>query len=494
MTIAQIIGLVVVLLLAILGGFFIIKKSKKNDLAKWLLLFIGLAIALTWIFEYGYYQGAEFYGTGMHQEGITDIPNLIYYAIGFSTDKIIFLLALGAFYGVLSKCEGYKKLVKRIAEKLEGKEILTILISSLLFTASASMFSQTFITLIFVPFMVSVLLSMKLDKITAFCATFGSILIGVLGATYGTEGLYWFNQYVTATITTGILYRLIVLVVAFILFNFFTVLHAKKVLKDKKLNELESDPFKVEKLDKKAKAWPVATLLIIMFIFIVLGYIAWEADFGITIFNTFHEKLIGLKIGEFSPFGTILGSLASAFGTWTEDIHIGSTILFVFSILIALVGRVGLNDYLEGAGEGIKKFLLPIGLFIGTYILMVAAYVSPFVPTITNFMFKNLSAFNPYLTALDALIANIFHGDFALTGLIVAPYFTTTFADKLPVIHTIFTTMYGFVGLCIPTSAILLIGLSYLKIDYKSWIKYIWMFVLAILVILLVLFTVMTYI
>ena len=104
MTIAQIIGLVVVLLLAILGGFFIIKKSKKNDLAKWLLLFIGLAIALTWIFEYGYYQGAEFYGTGMHQEGITDIPNLIYYAIGFSTDKIIFLLALGAFYGVLSKC------------------------------------------------------------------------------------------------------------------------------------------------------------------------------------------------------------------------------------------------------------------------------------------------------------------------------------------------------------------------------------------------------
>ena len=130
MTIAQIIGLVVVVLLAALGGFFIVTKSKKHDLAKWVSLFILVAVALTWIFTFGYYNGAEYVEYGMYQQGITDIPNLFYYAINFAGDKIIFLLALGAFYAILSKCNGYKKLVVTIAEKLKGKEVFVALASS----------------------------------------------------------------------------------------------------------------------------------------------------------------------------------------------------------------------------------------------------------------------------------------------------------------------------------------------------------------------------
>ena len=112
--------------------------------------------------------------------------------------------------------------------------------------------------------------------------------------------------------------------------------------------------------------------------------------------------------------------------------------------------------------------------------------------TISNAL--SVKTFNPYLTSLSALISNTFHTDFGFTGYSVASALMSSFGTNVEVIHTIFTTMYGFVGLCIPTSGMLLIGLSYLDIDYKSWIKYIWIFVLAILAILLVLFTVMTYI
>ena len=54
--------------------------------------------------------------------------------------------------------------------------------------------------------------------------------------------------------------------------------------------------------------------------------------------------------------------------------------------------------------------------------------------------------------------------------------------------------VYGLVQLCIPTSGLLLVGLSYLNIDYKSWMKYIWIFILALIILLLVLFTVIAYI
>lgn len=494
MTIAQIIGLIVVLVVAVLCGILIVKKSEKHDLVKWVGLFIFVSIALTWIFSYGYFNGAEFIDYGMNQQGLSDIPNLLYYSIYFAGDKIIFLLALGALYAVLSKCSSYKKLVSTIAKKAKGKEILVVLVNSLLFTAMASLFTQSFIPLIFVPFVISILLEMKLDKITAFCVTFGSMLIGTLGATYGGEGLYWFNYYVSATVTTGILYRLLILVVAFILFNFFTIMHTKKILKAKKVNEIDADPFKIEKVEKNAKVWPAIVLFSILLVIAVLGFIDWQGNFGITCFTKFHEWLLGLKISEFAIFEKILGTLSvdAAFGTW--NLFHASIVLIIISILAALLGKVNIDNFIEAYGEGFKKIGKGLLLFIGAYMVMVAAYMSPFIPTITNTIFSSIETFNPFLVAADALLANIFHVDFGFTGYVVTTYFTNTFATNLEVIHTIFTTMYGFAGLCMPTSAILLIGLSYLDIDYKTWIKYIWIFIVAILIILLVLFTVMTYI
>lgn len=494
MTIAQIIGLIVVLVVAVLCGILIAKKSKKNDLFKWIALFIGVSIALTWIFVYGYFNGTEFVDYGMNQQGLSDITQIIYYSIYFAGDKIIFLLSLGAVYAVLSKCSSYKKFVTTIAKKIKGKEITFVLISSLFFTIMSSILIQSFIPLIFVPFVVSVLLDNKLDKITAFCATFGSMLIGTLGTTYGGEGFYWFNYYIGSQATTGIVYRLIILVVAFILFNFFTVMHAKKVLNAKKSNEVINDPFKVEKVEKDAKCWPTIVLFGIIFVLIILGYIDWAGNFGIECFNKFHTWLMGLQIGELNIFEKILGTLSkdAAFGTW--NLFHMSIVLIIVSVLAALIGKIKLDDFIDAYGEGFKKMGKAVLLFIAAYMVMVAAYMSPYVPTITNMIFGKLETFNPFLVTFDALIANIFHIDFGYTGYVVTTYLTSTYTANIELIHTIFTTMYGFVSLCLPTSGLLLIGLSYLDIDYKTWIKYIWIFILAILIILLVLFTVIAYI
>lgn len=492
MTITQIICLIVVVLLAVLGGFFIIKKSEKHDLLKWILLFVFVAFSLTWIFSYGYFNGTELSDFGMNRLGFTDIPLVLYYATYFAGDKVVFLLAVGCLYAVLTKVEGYKKLVARIAEKFSGKEIIFILFTSLLFTVMASIFSQTFAVLLFVPFVISIILSMKLDKLTAFSTTFGSILIGTLGYTYGGEGLSWFNEYTGLTMQTGILYRLIILVVGFILFNLFNVLHTKNTLKDKKLNEIEADPFKVEKYDKKAKTWPIIVVFAILFVIIVLAYVSWNSLFELEIFNNFHTWLTEIQIGELNIFAELLGTEAKAFGAW--DLFGISALLFIVSIVVGLFSKIKLNDFISAYGEGAKKLSKSIFLFILVYAVMIIVYMSPVMPVITNLIVGGVSKFNPFLTALVAFIVNVFHTDFGFTGYLIGTYFTGTYAESVTLFHLIFTTMYGFVQLCVPTSAILLIGLSYLDIDYKTWIKYIWMFIVGILVILLVLFTILAYI
>lgn len=488
----ELMSVIIVAYFAILAGYFIVTKSDKNDLSKWLILFILVSVALTWIFTYGYFNGAEYVDYGMNQQGLTDIPNLLYYSINFAGDKIVFLLALGAFYAVLTRSEGYKKLVTNFASKFEGKEIVFALLTSLLLTMMTALLSQTFVVLIFVPFIISVLLNMKLDKITAFAVTFGSILVGNLGLIYGGEGLYWFNYYTQTTIKTGLLYRLIVLVVAYILFNLFTVLHAKKVINDKKLNEIDADPFKVEEASKEAKGWPIAIIFCLLFVLIILGYVNWSTTFNVSVFKNFHEWLFALNINDFAIFKVLFGTLATEFGAW--NLFNITTILVILSILIALISKINLNSFIEAYGDGFKKMAKPLALFIGSYMIMVAAYQSPYIPTIANMIFSGITKFNPFLVSIMAFISNVFHVDFGFTGYVVAAYFTTTYATNIEVIHTIFTTLCGFAGLFVPTSAILIIGLSYLDINYKTWLKYIWIFLLAILVILLVLFTVMTYI
>ncbi|NLA43974.1 hypothetical protein GX865_07610 [Candidatus Saccharibacteria bacterium] len=46
---------------------------------------------------------------------------------------------------------------------------------------------------------------------------------------------------------------------------------------------------------------------------------------------------------------------------------------------------------------------------------------------------------------------------------------------------------FGIAALIAPSSAILLVGLSYLEISYKDWFKYIWKFLVAMIVISIIL-------
>ena len=58
----------------------------------------------------------------------------------------------------------------------------------------------------------------------------------------------------------------------------------------------------------------------------------------------------------------------------------------------------------------------------------------------------------------------------------------------------IYTTIYGLISFISPASAILVFGLSYMDVPYKKWLKYIWKFFCAMLVVLLIIFAVLAFI
>ena len=210
------------------------KLFKENDLVKVVTIALLVTLILTWIIPGGSFSGATFTKTDLTRLGISQASLSVVYAVSFFLQQLVYVLILGAFYGVISLTNGYKELVTKCAKFVKGKEIPVVLIISGLIALFVSLSSQVFVAMLFIPFIITVLLRANLDKKTAFIATFGSIFVGMIGATYGTEGLYYFNYYMQTKITTEISMRFGVLAIVYILFSLFNIKHIKSVLASKK--------------------------------------------------------------------------------------------------------------------------------------------------------------------------------------------------------------------------------------------------------------------
>lgn len=489
---------VVGLALFVIGGMIAALKSDEHRLVKSMGVLIVATIIMTWLFPYGFFEGADFYENSFKRIGLVDVGFAVYVSLQAVMDKIVFLLALGGFYGVLSKVSGYQKLVGNLANGLKKHPLFSTVVISVITFVLTSLFSQSFAVLIFIPFFVSVLLKMNLDKLSAFAITFGSALVGAIAFTFGSEDLATFNELLGLKINYAIVYRYIIAAVALVLYNFFLVMRVRKVVKETKKNTknsvVEDDPFVVETTKEKTSSIPAIVVLVLTALIVILGYIAWKDNFGFTWFETLHNKLIELKIGDdFTIISYLIGSNAKALGNFIY-IFSASSLLFVASWLISFLYKMSGNEFINSFYQGMKKVFKPILFLIGAYVAFGILRLAPVTTTVVNWLANLVKGFNPYLTSLIAFVSTLFQNDLGFIAYTSGGLIGTTYATNLTLAHTIFTSINGLTHVVMPASAMLVTGLAMMKVDYKDWLKYIWLFVLGMLVILLVLFTVVAYI
>ena len=219
------------------------KKEKKYGLLKGVLILVLVAILLTWLIPVGEFSSATFVEDGMQRIGLSNLSWIIFYAL------IIFLLVIGGLYGVLSKVGAYERLVEGIAKNFSKHKKLAVVVLSIVIAVLTSLLTQSFALLIFIPFVIAILKRMKLDKMTILATTFGAMLVGVLGATYGTEGLQVFDdvRYMGGINNASVLVRAGILAIGLVLFNFFTLVHMDKTEKTAESKEIfEIEPMKEE--------------------------------------------------------------------------------------------------------------------------------------------------------------------------------------------------------------------------------------------------------
>ncbi len=565
------------------------KFWEKHSLGKTLTIILVLSLLFTWLIPVGSFNGSEFVKGELVRLGLADIGNMLYYVIAIAIDKILFLLVLGVFYGILTKVPAYQKLVSKIAKKMKGKEILFASLVSFGLALFASFSSNVYATLVFVPFIINILSAMKVDKVSTVAVSFGSVLVGALGCMFGTEGLSAFNTYLangtlTNFIADGWVTRMIVFIVSYGLFTFFNILHMKKALKDKKAESME-DPFAIVETKEKVSTWPLVIVMSLVALITIIGFINWDDNFGIEIFVKFHDWLTGLTVKDNTIIAYILGTSAAALGTPNFTLFTLISVLLVFSLVLTYMGGFKFADTLDSIKDGTKKMGKVILPLFAAYTVFAIFYLSPMMNTFVSGLMKTdghpninidykgsgIAYFNidtnedgkadknlvstgsnckvncdtnndgypdknldfdgngkvdendeiiadtfdgesilnldtngdgtPDInvdtsisvpgTVLTGLVSSIFHTDFNYTAYSLSPYFISGFASNLSLVFIILITMFGFSALFVPTSALLIVALSYADLEYSKWLKYIWRFLACTFVFLMILYIIL---
>lgn len=460
---------------------------KKHNGFKIVLISILVLLLLTWLLPAAVYQGS-YVEQGRVQMGLFDLFSYPVATVAYFGYIAVFVLIVGGFYGVLSKTGVYRTLLDKIVGKFKGKEPWLLAIMMVLIAAVTSVCGANFALLAFFPLIISLVLLMGYNKLVAASVTVGSLMVGLMGTTFSGNTLDLLNQVLSLKIETELITKVIILVIGLVLLIFNTLWYAKKI--KGAVNEEKEDFIPAKVRGKKKSVWPMIVVLDVVFLIIVLSFMPWSSAFGLDIFDKATEAVTGFEIGGFPIFGKILGTALPAFGSWS--INEMMVTLLVATIVIGLIYRVKLDDFISSFFQGVKRALAPAGLMLLIYTCLVIVVYHPFQLVIFDFLLGLTKNFNVVLTAIVAFVASIFNVDMAYTVQNVVPYVTSIVTDTslYPLVAIMFQTLYGFAMLFAPTSAILMGALAYLKVPYTDWLKYIWKLLLQLLVVLFIIFTI----
>lgn len=421
-------------------------------------------------------------------------------------DTAIFILVVGGFYGFLNRVPAYRKLVEGIANKVSDKGIVFVIVSTIVFALLSSLTGFNLMMLIFIPFVVSIILLLGYDKLVAISATIGGTLVGIIGGVFftlidtQTRTYVTFDKFVGLDSNWANLFpRILLLVVTTGLLVFYIVSHIKKVNEGKVNYKLtKSDALYIEVKDRSGKVVaydkekvrfiPFIVVLVLFIVVLILGYFPWNSLFEIKCFDEFYNWVIGLKIGNYEVIKNLITSNITAFGTWKD---LGNYLVSVFVMIITMlilmpVCKVKFEDALDGFILGVKKMVCPVVIAILAYCVLVCSYNNGFMQTVVT-MVSDKFGDNVLFHSLVTILGTVLNVDIYYISMGVFSNIITNLTDSanLSIYAVMLQSLYGLVQIVGPTSILLIIGLTYLEVPYKTWLKYIWRFAVMLLIAIL---------
>ncbi len=470
----------------IIGGIRIMKKfMEKYNLLKILLITFLMAVILTWLIPTSFLVEGQIQMEGTSPLGLLDlIETPLNTFLNFINIGALFII-IGGLYGVINKTGTYTIIIENIVNYFKDKKEQLLISISILLIVLSSITGNSMLLFVFIPFLTAIIMSLGYDKMTSFLATIGSILVGNLGATYGTNINTVLKYYLNISIHNEIITKVIFLIIISVVFILYLVNTSKTSLEknSKKANDI---PLYVKTKNNKRNPLPLIIIVGIVTLFLFVAMFDWINAFDVKIFRDMHEAVMGIKSNGYPIISHLLGYI-KPIGNWQlNDLTI---MLIILSVVLSWVYSLTFDETLESFIDGAKE-MVPLAIYVTlANILIMTIYYnhsgSNIFNTLSNFLLTLTKGFNVITMSLTSLIGSIFFNDFVLFTSAISSITNVVFNNSLlyPKIAIIAQFVHGLVMFVSPTSLLLIAGLVYFDVSYSEWVKKIWDFLLKVLLI-----------
>ncbi len=473
---------------------------KKNTMFKIIAIMAMVAFVLSWIIPASSASGSSITSLGPIRVSLYNIIEYPYLALQFFLQPLLFILAVGGLYGILSETGKYRNKLEKIAKSMKGKETLFLVLTAFVLAALSSVFGLNLMLFIFIPALIGIILLMGYNKITAFLTTFISPLIGVIGSTYGLYITGYINQIVGTSFETEIVAKVALFVISFVIFTAFLIKYANKTRNKDQVNEEELTLLLGEKKQSKKASWPLFVVMGLLFVLLILGYTDWQSVFGTTFFTDLHSTLtVDFTIGDHAILGYLFDGLTN-FGKWYYSEMI--VMIIIASIILSFVYGLKIDNGLKAFGKGVVSLLKPAFIVIFAYVMVLVSAYHPYIVTITDWIVTLISKTSGVfgqiiyiiMISLNTILSSVFNVEMLYIAQSTLPYLSSVYSETANSLAIITQSIYGLTSFVAPTSTMMLLGLTYLGISYKEWLKTSWKLVLELLAVIIVIIAVVVFI
>lgn len=454
----------------------------KKKLLKTILITLLIFIGLTWIIKAGTYSDAGTFTEGtLAPYGILDLFNIPVQTFQTFAQYGIYILVVGAFYGILRKTGAYDELISICANK--NKKVFLI-ITVILFTLLSSILGITMALFVLVPFFKDILELMGYDKKNAMLATIGSIFIGTIASTLSFDVSGYIKYFYKVEYASLVWFKIGLLVLLPILLIIF-ILKTTKELNTKKIE-----------VKKETKIMPAVVISLLIILLGFAGMYSWFYAHNISIFDDLHSSISDIKVGELSILSSLIGHNTNAIGRWSEIDF--AAILLMGSLVIAWVYGLKTDEIYDGLKKGVKEFF-PMAIFTTlSFVIFITLYTSSDLQSIFYTVADKIINLTEKVSIIPmtllSAIGTTFYGQFIYLSSDLSTPLMAAYSEGYSLMTLIMQTVYGLTLFVAPTSMLLLGGLAYFDINYKEWMKHIFKFVLLLLAILLLTFALISWV
>ena len=405
----------------------------------------------------------------------------------------LFVLVLGGFLGVVMKTGALNAAITTVVKKLNGKEIYMIPILMFLISLGGTTYGMAEETIAFYALVTATMVAAGFDAITAASTILLGSTAGVLGSTVNP---FVVSSSVDALKTSGITIDQTVIIIVgaiswlacYAVGAFYVMRYAKKVKANKSASLLTAEEWDAVEEEYGGEKAPdagvtfttrqkvVMALFAVSFVVMIVGMIPW-GQFGIHIFD--HTSILtGNNLGDW-----YFGDLTAWF----------LLMAIVVGLVYGLKERDIVGSFLSGAGDLISVSLV-IAVSRGISVIMsttgfdmyILENASKALEGTSSFLFTGL-AYLVYLL-LSFLIPS--SSGLATVSMPIMGPLTQSLGLAPEVMVCVLSGACALINGITPTSGVLMGGISIARIEFSTWVKYIWKVLLAMLLVHVVILSV----